>query len=131
MSPGPSLSELYVWGGAPFMHVLTLLFMSNLIVFVYVLVKYFIGKMVPSQLLETIKQIGTLALAWGTLSSLVGLFHAFDALEASREIIPFQMIMGGLKVSLITVMYGLIIFCISLIGYIVLALMSQKLKTAT
>jgi hypothetical protein len=126
MPTGPSLGELYRWGGTPFMHLLTLLFVADLAVMVYVAAKYFMKKEISSGLLESIKQIGTLALAWGILSSLVGLFQAFEALESSAEIIPFQVIMGGLKVSLITVIYGLIVYCISLLGYITLTLMNRK-----
>jgi hypothetical protein len=130
MPPGPSLGELYQWGGAPFMHPLTLLFVADLAVLAYVVVKYVLNKHIPAGPLESIKQIGTLALAWGILSSLVGLFQAFEALEASQEIIPFQVIMGGMKVSLITVIYGLIVYCISLIGYITLTLMNRKESVA-
>lgn len=126
MPSGPTLGELYRWGGAPFMHLLTLLFVADVAVLVYVVVKYVLKKEIPAGPLESIKQIGTLALAWGILSSLVGLFQAFEALETSKEIIPFQVIMGGLKVSLITVIYGLIVYCISLLGYITITLMNRK-----
>ena len=76
--------------------------------------------------LEAIKQLGGLAAAFGTWGTLMGLLFAFDALEAMEVMIPLQVIMGGLKVALITVLYGLIIFCLSLLAYIILKLVSRN-----
>jgi biopolymer transport protein ExbB/TolQ len=46
------------------------------------------------------------------------LFFAFGDLERMKETLPFNVIMGGLKVALITTLYGLIIFLISLFSFI-------------
>ena len=75
---------------------------------------------------DAVKQIGGLAAAWGTLATIVGLYGAFHALEATPEVLPFQVIMGGLKVAVITVIYGLIIFCLSLLAYIILKMVEKK-----
>ena len=76
--------------------------------------------------LEAVKQIGGLAAAWGVLSTIIGLFNAFDALEAMNEMVAPQIIMGGLKVAVITVIYGLSIFCVSMFAYIILKLVSSQ-----
>ena len=65
--------------------------------------------------------------AFGAFGTLVGLFFAFGALEAMKETLPFNVISGGLKVALIAVLYGLIVYIITLIAYIILKL----LKPAT
>jgi hypothetical protein len=105
-------------GGFMFMIVLNILFIVNVGLIIYSAFALIQGRPVDARLFETIKQIGGLAAAWGTWSTILGLFFAFDAIEAEKEIIPFQVICGGLKVAVITVLYGLIIFCHALIAYI-------------
>ena len=119
-----TLSELYNWGGVVFMHPITLLFLINIGIIVYAIVCRVISKQLDSKWVEAMKQLSGLALAWGTFASLAGLFQAFEALEESKEVIPFQVIMGGLKVGLITVLYGLIVFCISQVAYIAFKFLS-------
>lgn len=121
-----SLSELYVWGGPPFMHPITLLFLVNIGIFIYILISMIQKKQFNPKWLEAIKQVGGLAAAFGTWGTLMGLFFAFEALEAMEEMISLQVIMGGLKVALINVLYGLIIFSLSLLTYIILKLASKS-----
>jgi flagellar motor component MotA len=121
-----TLSELYAWGGAIWMHPITLLLIINIAIFIYVLFSLSQKKQFNSNWLSAIKQIAGLAVAWGTFSTLAGLFQAFDALENSQDIIPFQVIMGGLKVALITALYGLLVFCISQLAYIILKLIARQ-----
>jgi hypothetical protein len=111
-------NDLNIQGGLPFMIILNVLLVANLGLIIYVTAAFIRQRQVDGRLLETIKQIGGLAAAWGTWSTILGLFYAFDAIEGSKEIIPFPVISGGLKVAVITVLYGLIIFCHSLIAYI-------------
>ena len=123
-----TLSELYAWGGGPFMHPITLLFLITIGIFVYILIALAQKKQINANWLGSIKQIGGLAATYGVWSSIFGLFQAFEALETSKDIIPFQVIMGGLKVALISALYGLIIFCLSLLAYIILKLTTQNTK---
>lgn len=117
-----TLSELFKWGGTPFMQLLSLLLLANVLILFYILISKIQNKHFSVKWLEAIKQIGGFALGFGTFSTLVGLFAAFGALEESQDIIPFQVIMGGLKAGLIGILYGLIIFCVSLLAYIILKL---------
>lgn len=119
-----TLINTYIAGGTNFMHPITLLFLFNLGVIAYVVLTYLKKKYINGKWLETIKHLGGLALAVGTIGTLTGLFLAFDALETIKEIVPFQVIMGGLKVALINILYGLIVFIISMFVYVVI-----KLKT--
>ena len=118
-----NLINTYIAGGPAYMHPITLLFLFNLGVITYVIFNHLKKKSIDKKWIETIKHVGGLALAAGTIGTLVGLFLAFDALEASKEVIPFPVIMGGLKVALINILYGLFIFFISMIVYV-----SMKLK---
>ena len=121
-----TLSELYSWGGAPFMHPLTLFLIANSCLVIYVVVLRIQKKQNHLTLIEAIKQIGGLALAWGTFSTIAGFFQAFEALEEIKEMLPFQVIMGGMKVALITVLYGFIIFILSMLAYIIFKLTNKN-----
>ncbi len=112
----------YLAGGVEFMHPITLLLILNMAIAGYVIYSRISRKAINPNWLEVIKQGGGFALAVGTFGTLAVLFLAFNALEQSEQLIPFQVIMGGLKVSLITVLYGLIVFFISMIAYIILKL---------
>ena len=118
-----NLIDTYIAGGVEFMHPITLLFLFNLGVMAYIIINHFKKRnSVDAKWIETIKHIAGLAVAFGTFGTLAGLFLAFDALEAAKEIIPFQVIMGGLKVALINILYGLIVFFISMIVYVAMKL---------
>ena len=53
-----------------------------------------------------------LALGWGVLSILLGLFYAFDAMEASREVTPSLAVPYFLKITALTFLIGLLILSI-------------------
>lgn len=117
-----TLSELYTSGGPIWMHPLTLCLIAIICLVVYVIILHFQKRQIHSTHIEAIKQIGVLALAWGIFSTIAGFFQAFGALEEIKEMLPFQVIMGGMKVALITALYGLIVFILSMLAYIVLKL---------
>ncbi len=121
-----SFFDLHVQGGMMFMAPLSMLFIINIGIFAYVLLAVIQKKQFNAKWLEAIKQIGGLAAAWGTWSTIFGLFQAFDAIEASADVIPFPVICGGLKVASLTVLYGLIIFCLSLLSFIILKLSTNN-----
>jgi len=121
-----SFIDLHWEGGIIFMTPLSILFASNILISAYLLIALFQKRQFHEKWLEAIKQIGLLAAVWGVLGTILGLFQAFDALEAMKEMIAFQIIMGGLKVAVITAIYGLIIFCLSILAYIILNLVSTK-----
>ena len=66
-----------------------------------------------------LKEFGLAALTFGFLGQLIGLLGAFEAIEAAGGVSQ-SMLAGGLKVSSITSIYGLLIYCISLIIRILL-----------
>ncbi len=122
-----TLSELYASGGPIWMHPLTLCLIAIICLVIYVIILHFQKRQIHSTLIEAIKQIGVLALAWGTFSTIAGFFQAFGALEEIKEMLPFQVIMGGMKVALITALYGLIVFILSMLAYIILKLSAKNL----
>ncbi len=120
-----SLFDLHVEGGFVFMAPLSMLLAVNVCIVLFIVASLIQKKEVNGRWLDVIKQIGGLAAAWGAVSTIVGLYGAFQALEATPEVLPFQVIMGGLKVAVITVIYGLLIFCLSLLAYIILKLLMR------
>lgn len=119
-----SLWDYHVMGGMEYMTPITLTFVCNIALIIFSLTQILQKKEVNHKLIATGKHLGGLALALGVFGTIVGFFQVFDALEAMKEILPFQVIMGGLKVTTITTIYGLIVFCISLFAYIMLKLIA-------
>ena len=68
--------------------------------------------------LKYVKTIGTFGMVSGILGQLIGLYQVFSVLEAVGDISQ-SLISGGLKVSLIPSIYGLLIFLLSLLFWMV------------
>ena len=60
-----------------------------------------------------LKELGLLALAIGILGQLIGIYDAFSVFETTE--ISSALLAGGLKVSLTTTLYGLVIYIVSLV----------------
>ena len=76
--------------------------------------------------LKHVKTIGTFGLVTGILGQLMGLYAAFSVLEEVAEISQ-SLLAGGLKVSMIATVYGVLIFLLSLLIWFILDfIVSQK-----
>src|SRR5688500_16628374 len=95
-----SLMDTYLAGGGEYMHHLTLRSLFNIGVIGYIIFCRINKKEFRAGWIEVIKHVSGLAVAYGTFGTLFGLFIAFGVLETSEQIIPFRVIMGGLKVAL-------------------------------
>lgn len=110
--------DLYYQGGPLFMGILTL----NLLVLIAYCTFYAIKKqsLQTDKPLAYIKQIGLFALVIGVFGQLIGLFQAFEAIQAAGMVSP-AMLAGGLKVSMITTLYGVLIYIISFVIWFALS----------
>ena len=72
-----------------------------------------------NQSIQWLKSIGTLGLVVGILGQLIGLYSAFSVMETTGGISP-AILAGGLKVSLVTTLYGLLIYIIYLVCSMIL-----------
>lgn len=110
--------KYYVEGGALFMGMLSIVFLAILALAVISGVAIFASKSKDENRLATrlgyIKSLGLLAFVIGMLGQFIGLFQAFDAISAGIDVTP-ALLAGGLKVSSITSIYGMIIFVVSYI----------------
>jgi biopolymer transport protein ExbB/TolQ len=72
-----------------------------------------------------IKSVGLFALIFGILGQMIGLYSAFAAIEQMGGVSP-AMLAGGLKVSSITTIYGLVIYVIALLIWFLFSLRLEK-----
>ena len=104
--------KLFIQGGAGIMTVLTVLLVAI----------FFAAWKAP----RWIKEIGSFALVFGFLTLLIGLYQMFEALQQVAtdigegitgvfDLISPNVLFGGLKIALIPVFYGIIIYLISLV----------------
>lgn len=98
--PAMSIARLYVEGGAGFMTIISI-FLIILLIAAWKAPKW-------------VKEIGIGALVVGVFATLLGLAQVFDAIQTFGDV-PFSVFCGGLKVTLITTFYGLIVYFLSLI----------------
>ena len=94
-------------GGILFMSILTIEF-AGVIFFTF---KSWMAKDGKTSM---IKSAGLLAAITGILGQLIGLFSAFEAIQQVGSVSP-AILAGGLKVSMITTMYGIFIYIIALL----------------
>lgn len=96
-----NLFTLFISGGPVGMIIITLLFIAL----------FFAAWKAPAW----VKEIGIAALVVGVFWTLLGFLQAADFLHDTAEDISPNIIWGGVKVGLIPVLYGLIVYFVSLI----------------
>ena len=75
-------------------------------------------------MLKHISDSGTLGLALGFMGAFIGLITAFDVLEATGEADP-SIIAGGLKVALLSPLFGLFTFSVSKLAVLILRIFQK------
>jgi len=123
------MKDLFYMGGTLFMSILTILFVLMLAYSVFSLISILNSKngevlKIRSRLVY-IKSIGLFSIITGIFGQLIGLYMAFSAIEKAADISP-AMIFGGLKVSMMTTLYGFIIYLISILIWLVLDMLASK-----
>ncbi len=116
-------------GGPLFMSILTIVLV---VMTVWILYHFISGYKSVQLSRETIlrrlgygKSIGLFAMIIGILGQLIGLYDAFAAIEKMGDISP-SMVYGGIKVSMITTLYGIFIYLASLILWFVTSAIIEK-----
>ena len=123
------MKDWFVMGGSLFMSILTILLVIIVAVSVYFAVTIAGGKASEKanfkQQLRYVKSLGLFTMITGILGQLIGLFSAFTAIEAAGDVSP-AMLAGGLKISMITSLTGIVIYLISIIIWFLLDLFYEK-----
>jgi len=111
------------------MGILTVLLVVLLAVSVYFFIAIASGKAGDKEnfkhQLSYVKSIGLFTMITGILGQLIGLLSAFQAIEEVGDISP-AMLAGGLKVSMITTLYGVFIYLFSIVLWFLLDLWYLK-----
>lgn len=92
--------NLFYEGGTLFMTILTILLIGVIVCFF--------------KFPKWVKEVGLLALTFGILGQIIGLYDVFQSIEQVGQVSQ-EMMAGGLKVSSITTIYGLLIYILSLV----------------
>jgi len=92
--------DLFYEGGTLFMAILTILLLGVIVCFF--------------KFPDWVKDLGILALSFGILGQIIGLYGAFKGIEQLGQVSQ-EMMAGGLKLSSITTMYGLLIYILSIV----------------
>lgn len=114
--------DIFFKGGILFMSALTAI-LCLIVVFTVILINnQFFRKIQNSnktcQQITKIKSLGLLALVIGLLGQLLGLFSAFKAVKLGEVEASPALLTEGFSISMISAVYGILIFVISLtIGY--------------
>lgn len=106
--------ELFKAGGPLFMSILTLEALLMLAAAFVVTLPVLKGAAPQKEKIDFIKSLGLLAFVTGIFSQAISLYLAFDAISQVEGVSP-AMLAGGLKVSMITTIYGFIIYLIALL----------------
>ena len=121
---GTTLINRFMEGGAFFMS----LILICLLISIYFTAKSFLNIKsnveISKKMLKHISDSGTLGLALGGMGAFLGLITAFDVLEATGEAQP-GIIAGGLKVALLSPLFGLLTFSVSKLAILILRIIQK------
>lgn len=79
---------------------------------------------ISKKMLKHISDSGTLGLALGVMGAFLGLISAFDVLEATGAAAP-SVVAGGIKVALLSPLFGLFTFCFSKLSILILRIIQK------
>lgn len=118
------MKEIYaklIEGGPLFMF--TILFL--LILILILIVKGVLEKGNKPKTISLIISLGWFTLVWGIFGQTIGLIMAFDAIQTAGDVSMGNM-SGGLKISLLSTVFGVLTFLIARLGIIVLTIMKKE-----
>lgn len=105
--------------GGPFMNLITIMALLTIIVAAWKSFELFSQKTATTKLLDLVLLGGSVALATGLLSQIVGIVQALNAIMEAADVSP-ALVMGGAKVSFYAPIYGFVVFIISMLFYFLL-----------
>jgi len=80
--------------------------------------------------LSLVKQAGLFSAVMGLLGQMIGLYNALKAIEEMGNVSQ-SMLVGGLRVSSITTIYGLIVFAIALAAAYLIGVSNKQSATVS
>ena len=119
-----TLFDRFLEGGALFMSLILICLLMSIFFTVKSILKIKTDIEVSKKTLKHISDSGTLGLALGVMGAFLGLISAFDVLEASGAAEP-AIIAGGVKVALLSPLFGLLTFSVSKLAILVLRIIQK------
>ena len=119
-----TLFDRFLEGGALFMSLILICLLISIFFTVKSILKIKTDKEASKKILKHISDSGTLGLALGVMGAFIGLVSAFDVLEASGAAEP-SIIAGGLKVALLSPLFGLFTFSVSKLAILILRIIQK------
>ena len=119
-----TLFDRFLEGGALFMSLILICLLISIFFTVKSILKIKTDKEASKKILKHISDSGTLGLALGVMGAFIGLVSAFDVLEATGAAEP-SIIAGGLKVALLSPLFGLFTFSVSKLSILILRIIQK------
>tara|TARA_B100001113_G_scaffold106722_1_gene86581 strand:+ start:820 stop:1209 length:390 start_codon:yes stop_codon:yes gene_type:complete len=119
-----TLFDRFLEGGALFMSLILICLLMSIFFTIKSILKINSDKETSKKILKHISDSGTLGLALGVMGAFLGLVSAFDVLEASGAAEP-SIIAGGLKVALLSPLFGLFTFSVSKLAILILRIIQK------
>lgn len=119
-----SIIELFQMGGVLFMSIITILGVGMIIFSVKSFIAVFSKNDYSGKGINYILMFGSLAFIIGLLGQAIGMFGAFAAIQEAGDVSPGLMA-AGFRVSMITPLYGIVYFILSIPIWVVLR---EKIK---
>ena len=119
-----TLFNRFMEGGALFMSLVLVCLLLSIYFLVKSLLNIKTNIEISKKMLKHISDSGTLGLALGVTGAFIGLITAFDVLEATGEANP-SIIAGGLKVALLSPLFGLFTFSVSKLAILILRIIQK------
>lgn len=116
---GTTLFNRFLEGGALFMSIILICLLLSIFFTVKSVFNIKTNIETSKKMLKLISVSGSLGLAIGVMGAFIGLITAFDVIEASGGAEP-TIIAGGLKVALLSPLFGLFTFSVSRISILIL-----------
>lgn len=114
--------DLFIEGGPVFMGVLTIIFLLAIVQSIRTKIVFpskSSDQVLARKNMTYIRSLGILAFVVGVLGQLIGLYQAFGAIQVAGDVSP-TLLANGLRVSMLTTMYGTLIFIVCLVLWLAL-----------
>ena len=121
---GTTLFNRFMEGGALFMSLVLICLLISIYFTVKSLLNIKTNIEISKKMLKHISDSGTLGLALGIMGLFLGLIAAFDVLETTGGAAP-SIIAGGLKVALLSPLFGLFTFSVSKLAILILRIIQK------
>ncbi len=121
---GTTLFNRFLEGGALFMSLILICLLTSTFFTVKSLMNLKKNIEISKKMIKHINDSGSLGLGLGVMGSFIGLITAFDAIEATGGAEP-SILAGGLKVALLSTLFGLFTYSISKLSVLVLRIIQK------